>query len=82
MSNMSLLEARERFGAISVALAAAPRPAAIATGFAELAPDQPASELIARADKELTESRHGIHDSRAQLTTDTSRSRRPPRPGF
>jgi PleD family two-component response regulator len=73
MSNMTLPEARRRFSAISATLAAAPRPTAIATGFAKLAPGQPAAELIARADKELIESRHDSHDSRAQPATDASR---------
>jgi hypothetical protein len=73
MSNMTLPEARQRFRTIAVALAAAPRPAAIATGFAKLAPGEPAAELIARADKELIESRHDSYDSRAQPATDTSR---------
>jgi diguanylate cyclase (GGDEF)-like protein len=61
MSNMALHEARQRFSAIGAAPAAAPCHAAIGTGFAELAPGQPVAELIARADKELIESRHGSH---------------------
>jgi diguanylate cyclase (GGDEF)-like protein len=73
MSNITVLEARQRFSAIAGALAAAPCPAAISTGFAELAPGQPVAELIARADKELIESRHASPCSRAQPATDPSR---------
>jgi diguanylate cyclase (GGDEF)-like protein len=81
MSNMTLLEARQRFRSIAVALSAAPCAGAIGTGFAELAPDQPVTELIARADEELIESRHASHESRAQPASDASRWRDPPAPG-
>jgi len=57
MPNISVPEARQRFRAIAGALSAAPCCAAISTGFAELAPGQPVAELIARADKEMLESR-------------------------
>jgi diguanylate cyclase (GGDEF)-like protein len=73
MSDITLLDARQRFRVIGAALAAAPRPAAISTGFAELVPGQPAAELIAQADKELIESRHASPHSRAQSAADTSR---------
>ena len=73
MSNITLPEARQRFRTIAAALADAPRPAAISTGFAELAPGQPAAELIARADKELTESRRHSPLSRTQPAIDASR---------
>ncbi len=66
MSNITLPDARQRFRAIAAALAAQPRPAAISTGFAELVPGQPAAELIARADKELIESRKATPESRAR----------------
>jgi diguanylate cyclase (GGDEF)-like protein len=73
MSNITLPDARQRFRAIAAALAAAPRPAAISTGFAELAPGQPVAELIACADKEMIESRHASPYRRAQRATDPSR---------
>ena len=57
MSNMTLLEARERFSAIATALAASSETGAIRTGFAELTPDETATELIARADSQLIDSR-------------------------
>ena len=72
MSNITLLEARQRFRVIATALRAAPRPAAISTGFAELVPGQPAADLIARADKELIESRRTSPSSRAQPAPDAS----------
>ena len=57
MSDMTLPDARERFRAITAALAAPPD-AAIRTGFAQLIPDEPATELIARADDDLIDRRH------------------------
>jgi diguanylate cyclase (GGDEF)-like protein len=76
MSNMTLLEARERFRAIGTALADAPSPAAIASGFAALAAGQAAAELIACADKELIESRDD-----SEPATGAARSRPLARPG-
>jgi diguanylate cyclase (GGDEF)-like protein len=73
MSNITLPDARQRFRMIAAALADLPLPAAISTGFAELVPGQPAAELIARADKELIESRNATPFSRAQRTTDAPR---------
>jgi diguanylate cyclase (GGDEF)-like protein len=73
MANISVREARQRFNAIADALAAAPCPAAISTGFAELTPGQPVAELIARADKEMIESRPASPYSRAQPATDATR---------
>ena len=64
MSSMTLLDAHRRFSAIAAALAAAPDAAAISTGFAELSPDEPATELIARADSDLLDSRRPNRDSR------------------
>ncbi len=58
MSSMTLLDAHRRFSAIAVALAGAPSAAAIRTGFAELAPEQTATDLIASADADLINSRH------------------------
>jgi diguanylate cyclase (GGDEF)-like protein len=63
MSNMSLLEARQRFSAIAAALANTPMDAAIRTGFAELSPEQTATDLIASADSHLIDSTHDDHDS-------------------
>jgi len=73
MSDITLVEARQRFRAIAGALGGAPCHAAISTGFAELAPGQPVAELIAQADKEMIESRHASPYSRGQPATDTSR---------
>jgi diguanylate cyclase (GGDEF)-like protein len=53
MSNISLSETRERFRAITSALAATSAGGAIRTGFAELTPDGTASELIAQADGQM-----------------------------
>jgi len=46
---MTLLDARERFGAIGVA----PHDCEIKTGFVEFAPDETSAELIARVDGQL-----------------------------
>ena len=46
MSNMTLVDAHRRFSAIAVALAGAPSAPAVRTGFAELSPEQTATELI------------------------------------
>lgn len=72
ISNMPLLDARQRFSGIAAALAAASYPGAIRTGFAELTPDETPTELIARADGELIESHRGDHDSRPEPVGDTS----------
>jgi diguanylate cyclase (GGDEF)-like protein len=70
MSNMTLLEARQRFGAIAAALAAGPDAAAIRVGFAELWPDEPVAELIARADSDLIGSRGADPERRPRATAD------------
>lgn len=57
MSNMTLSDARERFSEVAAALAASSHAGAIRTGFAELQRDETASELIARADSQLLDSR-------------------------
>ena len=57
MSNMTTDEARERFSAIAGELAGTSDGAALRTGFAELAGDETATELIARADSQLVSSR-------------------------
>lgn len=61
MSNIALLDARERFSQVATALAADPDAAAITAGFAELAADDSTTELIARADSELIDSRRADH---------------------
>jgi len=58
MSSMTLLDAHRRFSAIAVALADAPSAPAIRTGFAELSPEQTATDLIATADADLIDSRY------------------------
>lgn len=63
MSNMTLVDAHRRFSAIAVALAGAPSAPAIRTGFAELSPEQTATELIAAADADLIDNRHGNRHS-------------------
>jgi len=55
--NMPEADVRERFRAISAALAAGPDAAGIRTGFATLRDGEDAAELIARADAELIRSR-------------------------
>jgi diguanylate cyclase (GGDEF)-like protein len=57
MSRMTMDEARSRFSDIAGALASTPQRGSIRTGFAELAPDETATEVIARADKELLNAR-------------------------
>jgi diguanylate cyclase (GGDEF)-like protein len=61
MSNMTLPAARERFEQVTGALAAAPQDDAIRTGFAQLAPDESATQLISRADSELLDTPHADH---------------------
>jgi diguanylate cyclase (GGDEF)-like protein len=61
MSNMTLVDARVRFGEVAAALAAAPHAGQIRTGFAQLTAGDTAAELIARADGELLGSPHGQH---------------------
>jgi GGDEF domain-containing protein len=53
MSNMSLWDARERLSEVGDALGRSCKTGAIRTGFAQLMADESATELIARADKEL-----------------------------
>ena len=57
MTDMTLSDARERFGEVAAALASSSHPDAIRTGFAELQRDDTVSELIARADSQLLDSR-------------------------
>ncbi len=56
MSNMTLGEGRQRFSAISAALADSGE-AAIRVGFAEFERHETVTELIARADSQLIHSR-------------------------
>lgn len=66
MSNMTQIEARRRFRVIAAELAAPP-PAAITTGFAELAPDEASADLIRRANRELIAGRNGHERKRLDL---------------
>jgi diguanylate cyclase (GGDEF)-like protein len=59
MPDLPMADARERFCTIADALADAPRPGRIRTGFAQFAAADSAAKLIARADRELIDSRHG-----------------------
>lgn len=58
IANMTLDDARERFSAIASALAGSNEAGAIRFGFAALLPDETATDLIARADRELAAGRH------------------------
>jgi diguanylate cyclase (GGDEF)-like protein len=58
MSNITLPDARGRFAQVAGTLAASEKPGAIRAGLAELAGDDSADDLIARADSELT-AKHG-----------------------
>jgi len=53
MSGTTIEDARQRFDAVHAALAADPDPCEIKVGFAALAPQDTAAELIARADADL-----------------------------
>ncbi len=74
MSNMTLVEARQRFSVIAASLGAGHAGDAVSVGFAEFARDETATQLIARADSELTARRHRNHDSRPDAGEDTSAS--------
>jgi PleD family two-component response regulator len=54
MSGATIIDARQRFGAVQRALAADADPCQIRAGFAALEPEDGAATLIARADAELT----------------------------
>jgi diguanylate cyclase (GGDEF)-like protein len=53
MSGATIEDARQRFGAVHLALAADPDPCEIKVGFAALTPQDSAAELIERADSDL-----------------------------
>jgi GGDEF domain-containing protein len=76
LSNMTLADARERFAAITAAIADASDESSIQAGFADAAPDETATELIARARQQLLAGRSGVRDSRPELSDDTSTNRR------
>jgi len=57
MSNVSVEDARVRFGYVAGSLALSPGAGAIRTGFAQLTADESATDLIARADGELLDRR-------------------------
>lgn len=58
MSNMTLLDARERFSTIAAAVAASHEAGAIRVGIAERRCDEASTELVARAHHELVADRH------------------------
>jgi GGDEF domain-containing protein len=59
MSGATLPDARRRFESVQARLAAEPQPSEIKVGFADLTPDESATELIERADADLpTGQRH------------------------
>jgi diguanylate cyclase (GGDEF)-like protein len=64
--------ARRRFDEIAAALAAAPRPAAVRTGFAALADGDTAAQLIARADAEILAVHSGAVARRQARRADTA----------
>jgi diguanylate cyclase (GGDEF)-like protein len=53
MPNMTLDDARSRFARVAAQLATAPAHGAIRVGYAQPTPDEPAAELVARADADL-----------------------------
>jgi diguanylate cyclase (GGDEF)-like protein len=53
MSGATIQDARQRFGAVHLALAGDPDPCEIKVGFAALTPEDSATELIERADADL-----------------------------
>jgi diguanylate cyclase (GGDEF)-like protein len=65
MSNMTQAEAHQRFSAIAGALATSSEAGALRTGFAELRPSDSATEIIARADAQLNDSRRDTDPPRA-----------------
>ncbi len=65
MPNMTLPDARQRLSQVAAALAASPEAGAIRTGFAELTAEGSAAEMIARADRELTDRRRTDLNARA-----------------
>jgi diguanylate cyclase (GGDEF)-like protein len=54
MSNMTLPDARQRFGVIAAAISATPGAEAISSGFAVLTSHENAAELIARAERDMS----------------------------
>jgi diguanylate cyclase (GGDEF)-like protein len=77
MSNMTLADARQRFEAVAAALAAGSGGGAIRVGYADLSPEETASELIARADRQLVGALRGVarrpHDARPRTPVDPVR---------
>ncbi|MEO8968963.1 MAG: diguanylate cyclase [Solirubrobacteraceae bacterium] len=57
MSRITPADARQRFSDVTVLLSASPDAGAIRAGFAELAPEDAVTDLIARADNELLDQR-------------------------
>ena len=67
MSNMTVPDARERFTAIAAAITDSSDEGTILTGYADMAPDETATELIARAEHDLVASRDGHQDIRPTI---------------
>jgi diguanylate cyclase (GGDEF)-like protein len=61
MSDMTLLDARQRFHDVAATLTAEPQAGAIRSGLAQLTAHDTAAQLIARADRELLDSPHTNH---------------------
>ena len=66
MNDTTLAYARSRFAAIADELAAAAGPGAIRTGFALLRAGESAAELMARADRQLIESKRAVSNDRGR----------------
>ncbi|MDX6688876.1 MAG: hypothetical protein QOG15_333 [Solirubrobacteraceae bacterium] len=61
MSNTTMAGARQRFDAVTAALAGAPHSGTIRIGFAELTAGQSAATLIERADRDLIDGHRPVH---------------------
>jgi diguanylate cyclase (GGDEF)-like protein len=61
MSDMTLLDARQRFHDVAATLTAEPQAGAIRSGLAQLTAHDTAAQLIARADRDLLDSPHTNH---------------------
>jgi len=72
---MTLPDVRQRFSRIATRLASATAPGGIKTGFAQLASDQTATELIELADSQMIDNRRADHLRRPQPTDSTSAER-------
>lgn len=69
LANMTSADARERFSAITDALATGSEPSALRAGFAELTEQDTAAKLIARADGRLNDARRAAGAARRGTTS-------------